>query len=333
MAFRLVGAVVVVGLGTTWAQPQIPPRPGKEIADWMNKMYMNVDPVDETSPLGVVIRPAGDFNMYCHDNLGTQCYEGHADCFVSTSLYNKDMGIDWSGHFQATMNRPAGIVFNTTSVQQRFGKCAFQFDGGSWGRYNSGCGSVAPAGTGPNTCGSEKSAFANKCGEKTCSGDDALVLKDYCPKRDKKPTLKTDPQCFWKGPAFYPPGGPVASEFKEMYTQSMTNQETHPEMKHTWNEIVLDLHVLVEDLTMEPALAVPAIIWVKHAQGKNHDSRDEAAKKTARQIAQEMKKLYQMPTAVPIIGVDVTAKVGDYGPSEGPFFFDDSSDFSQDFFA
>jgi hypothetical protein len=149
----------------------------------------------------------------------------------------------------------------------------------------------------------------------------------------KKPTLETDPQCFWKGPAFYPPGGPVASEFKEMYTQSMTNQETHPEMKHTWNEIVLDLHVLVEDLIKEPALAVPAIIWVKHAQGKNHDLRDDIAKKTARQIAQEMKKLYQMPTAVPIIGVDVTAKVEDYGPSEGPFFFDDSSDFSQDFFA
>lgn len=96
---------------------------------------------------------------------------------------------------------------------------------------------------------------------------------------------------------------------------------------------MLGLHVLVEDLKNEPALAVPAILWVKQAHGKNQDSRDEIAKKTAQDIAQQMKKLYQMPAAVPIIGVDSTTNVDDYGPSEGPFFFDDGSDFVEDIFA
>jgi len=294
-------------------------------------MYMKVDPVDETSPLGVVIRMAGDFEMYCHDILGTKCYDGHADCFVSTALYNKDMARDWNGQFRQAMDRTAGMIFNTTSVQESFGKCAYQFDGGSWGRYNSGCGSVAQIGKG--TCGSETSAFANKCGDKTCTGDDVQVMKDYCPKRDKQPSRPQDSPCFWKGPAFYPPGGKVASEFKEMYTQRMANQATDKSLRQEWNEIVLDLHVLVEDLKNEPALAVPAILWVKQAHGKNHDSRDEIAKKTAQDIAQQMKKLYQMPAAVPIIGVDSTTNVDDYGPSEGPFFFDDGSDFADDIFA
>jgi len=306
---------------TTTHVPIIPAMSGPDAALWFNKMYWGNNP-DPESDVGVVIRMANKFEFFC-DKPGfvSSCYLGQADCRVSGSLYNQHMSTSYQHGIQPAMNRMAGIVFNTSAVVRRQAKCAYQYDGASAGRYNHGCGAGAPNGK-PSDCDEgQPSAYFNidPATGSECKADADVVTRNWCQKVATKPIRDTDPQCFYKGVAFQGIGEPQSeSEIKQMVEDRILGQKASRDLKTKFNEIVLDAEILWEDLNDQPALAVPAMMWVKDPYNPSHNT---VARNFAIDMANEMALQYGLKTPVPVLAVDPTVDIDTYdGPSSGPFF-------------
>lgn len=277
---------------------------------------MSLSESDPDSSIGVVIH-MGLYEFYCKKVLNTSCYEGKADCMCSTSVYNHRMSLTDSNSFAAGLERRTGMVFNTSLVQSKLAKCAYQFDGASDRRYNHGCGGL-PAGD-HTTCEDKLSSFYNldPVTMQEVTDESFLVTEKYCPNHPEAPKVPEDDQCYWKGPGFYPPHE-HPDELRKMIDQRLENQKGSKELMQTWNEVVLDVELIHEELLSQPALAIPAIIWVKK---ESDDQWNFASRQQAVDMAKKLQADYDMPEAVPVIGVqdwlDVTVK-----GFKGPFLFD-----------
>lgn len=200
------------------------------------------------------------------------------------------------------------------------GRCTYQYDGTSWGRYNRGCGSTAPNGEG--FCEDKTSAWWNKdpkTGEE-CTDKSDVVLKDYCPKRKRAgtaPMRSGDSPCFWKGPAFYPKGGFIKSETHDMMSQRIANQKDYGDQVSTWDEVVLDAAILLEELRRDPAAVVSAMVY----DDSGDVSKTGEAKKTAMRMAKKMQAEFNMNSPVPVVGVDTQLHVHAQPDIPGPFFY------------
>merc|ERR1719162_313041 len=79
-----------------------------------------------------------------------------------------------------------GLVFNTSLVETKLGRCSYEYDGGTPQRLNRGCGGTATT-TKKDKCKDKSSAWFDedpKTHKKTTDTSE-LVLTDYCPVRSK----------------------------------------------------------------------------------------------------------------------------------------------------
>jgi hypothetical protein len=292
---------------TTSTVPQIPALSGAEAAAYLNEQYMGLSESDPDSPIGTVIH-MGPYEFYCARILNTSCYMGKSDCMCSTSVYNHKMILSDTNSFAAGLDRKTGMVFNTSLVHSKLAKCAYQFDGASDIRYNHGCGSL-PAGNHMN-CDDKLAPFYNLDPDtmEEVTDKSELVTAKYCPNHKVNPTLPTDDQCYWMGAGFYP-GNDHPDELRKMIDQRLTNQKGKASLVQTWNEIVLDVELIHQELLQQPALVIPAMLWV---QKENDEQWNEIAQQEAQAMAIKFKEDYHMPEPVPVIAVqswlDVTVK-------------------------
>lgn len=237
-----------------------------------------------------------DFKLYCGDfpgSLKTQCYKGQADCRTSSSLYNKRMMIDrrFDG-VMITMSRTTGVIFNTSMVQTKLGKCSYQFDGASFNRLNGGCGCGSP---GMANCSDHRSAFydldpatytsgdMSATGGKLCTDESTAVSSCNCENVQDKPTRPEQVQCYWDGVALYKDH--KQDQTRKMIAQRIQNEGDAYDLLSAWNEIVVDNHVLNQELERDPAPAIPAMLYVKNPDG--NVAATQIAKRTATQMAAE----------------------------------------------
>merc|ERR1712070_454981 len=97
-----------------------------------------------------------------------------------------------------------------------------------------------------------------------------------------------------------------------------------PELVKAWNEIVLDVELIHKELKTQPALVIPAIVYVKR-QEDTEDGRqwNTASRKQAETMAAKLRGDYDMPQAVPVVAVHDWLDVTSQGFA-GPFAFDGS---------
>merc|ERR1712048_181832 len=111
-------------------------------------------------------------------------------------------------------------------------------------------------------------------------------------------------------------------EIWKMLHQRLGHQGRLEELVSTWNEIVIDGDRLHQALVDDPALAIPAILYVR-------DPRDQQSttigRKQAKAMAETMAHLFGLTTPVPLVGIDPTINVTAEG-AVGPFVAD-SGDF------
>jgi hypothetical protein len=294
-------------------------------------MYQGFDADDPTSPNGVTIRMADDFMMYC----GTPCYDGNPDCRISASLYNNKMLITHDTFTtQITMNRDAGIVFNQTTVEARSGKCAYMYDGATFGRVNRGCGCAARE----HGCGQEGPYWNQDCEYhppgthqeidlSTCHNNTETsedVEQCWCNAPDRrsdypKPedTITEALQCYFKAGGLYPPH-PQKPEFHEFVKARLAHQATNDGIEilrdnvttryksEYWNEVIVDAEVIIDMLTdanVANSDAVSAFMYVTgHPAG-----RDKA-------IAMQVQAYRNYDSIIPIVELDPTIDLRCSGP-------------------
>merc|ERR1739845_190856 len=105
-------------------------------------MGMNFDESDDRTAMGVTISMAGQTssfndNLFCSELMGTQCYQGQADCRMSASLFNHKVLVNGT-MLSPTMSRPIGYVFNQHLTETFWGKCAYIWDGADSSKLNGG---------------------------------------------------------------------------------------------------------------------------------------------------------------------------------------------------
>lgn len=289
-----------------------------DVAKWANQEYMGFDASDDNSPVGVMIRMTNDPKFYCH----TPCYQGHSDCLVSTSVYNHMLQLK-DNHPRITMGKASGILFNSTGVHNTFGKCSYMFDGATFNRINGGCGCGAG---GAADCKDPMSAYYNKDPhtKENATGTSQGVEHCYCEEKadhlEPWPiTLPSQTQCFWKGPAFYPPDGKSPDQTRNMIKQRLSDTVTkgYPvdycgggqELDPCWNEVLLDGSIVLDAVQTDPATAIAGVVYIKGNAGGKSD---------AQKLAKAYKENFNMAWDVPIIAVDSNMDVTQPG-IEGPF--------------
>lgn len=285
----------------------------------MNEMYLGYDPADDSSPLGVTIQLHQDFVFYC----GVPCYNGNADCRVSTAIFNHRVLIsnETNTIVLPTVNAAlSGIFFNQTAVETKLAKCSYQFDGATFNRLNGGCG----CGAGPMDCDDPACAYNNQDPESgdTATGTSPHVSRCWCEDpRHYDATKTNEEQCYWKGPAFYMADGVSQDQTRQMLAQRVANSEGVDDVgggqtrvkNEYWDEIVLDGNVLQDELTRDAVSTIPAMVYAKG---------DANGRARAQEMAQTMMEMYSLPSPVPLIAIDAEKDVS----TGGPFVFEDGQD-------
>jgi len=250
--------------------------------------------------------------IYCSE-VGADCYQGHADCRFSASLYNHKMMLDRkSNGVKITMSRVAGIVFNQSLVEKTIGKCSYMFDGASFNRYNGACG----CGAASFDCDNPNSAFGNVCPStgKICEVQDKEVARCSC-EIMPEPNRSDVTQCYWKGAGM--DGHLVRSDgdqTRKMVQARLRHQDGSDgnDRLEYWNEVVVDEHLLLEQLRADPVPVIPAFVYVKG----NH-----AGIQYARQMRDDYALQFAVTAEIPLIAIDPHVKVTD---ADGPFVFEKS---------
>jgi len=293
---------------------------GSDAAAYFNELFVNYEEGNKSTPVGAIMRATKEWKFYCdgfQNDVG--CMNGRAKCISSGSILNNRVMLKPDGVTAIGLQRSTGIMFNTSLIETKLGRCTYQYDGGSLGRYNRGCGTMAYNGEGG--CKKKNSAWYNidpKTG-KEATGDAQCVLDDYCPVRianGKEPVDSGSPPCFWKGPAFDRAKGFGESESHEMLEQRIRNQHKIYDLMTTWDEVVIDAELLYDELVRDPARAVIAMLYHWSPDFRKTD----IAKEAALAMAMEMQKEFNMSEPVPLVAVDTTMNITE-DLTRGPFFF------------
>jgi hypothetical protein len=198
---------------------------------------------------------------------------------------------------------------NQTLLQTKLAKCSYAWDGGTMGKYNYGCG----CNPGVMNCG-PSGPYGNMDKDtgytKKNTGESNDVKSCACENKPESSWPKNwghAPDCFWKGPAYYPEGGYVKDDTWNMVKWRVDHQEYSREDQGKdpvafWNEVVVDAPELKKALAEDHLAAMPAIIYIKDSSGARN-----VAKSTAKFIADTYGECSHQPA--PTIAVDLNANV------------------------
>jgi len=296
--------------------PGLPPLTSDEAVRYLNSNYGGWKDGDEQSSVGVVMRTAISWGFFCEGfKADTGCSNGMVHCTTSASILNDHVMLNNKDQLALGLS-PTAIIFNTSVVETKLGRCTYQYDGGTFARYNRGCGGNAKVG--PGMCKNLESAWFDidpKTGTDTTDKSE-VVLKDYCPNRKDPPTEIDDAPCYWKGPAWSKTGVTTKSETHKMMSQRIRNQRDDVEAVSAWNEVVIDLRVLLSELRQDPARVVLAMVY----QDGGDSLKTQLAIKTAAMMAKDMQEEFNMDQPVPVVGVDTTLHIHSRPDVPGPFF-------------
>jgi len=253
------------------------PLSSAEAAKYLNELFLGFDDANKSSPLGVTIsmaaQPRNFFgNMFCSRFFNTSCFNGHADCRLSASLYSHAWSYDpVTKQTLMGLSRSVGFAFNQSMVESRWAKCSYIWDGATANKLNRGCGAGRPASCDPES----RSAYFNICSTgKICTANDDEVkraaCKDYGGVHPAPPTHNGHNQCFFPGPALdyhlqenFNPG---EDKMRDMAAYRIKYNDGYdfegPNVKK-WNEVVLDETLLLPDMWYDPASALVAFLYTK----------------------------------------------------------------------
>lgn len=304
--------------------PPLPWDPATAV-ETLNTMYMGFDENDDESRLGVTISMAAnttDFNgnLFCSPLMNTSCYQGQADCRMSSTLFNHKVVVA-NNMFAPTMDRPVGYVFNQDYAENYFGKCSYLWDGNNFNDLNTGCGAGA---TGGNDCSNNFSAFYDQCittptEPHTCTRTDPEVEGRLCKCEPPlcaeeygsvtPPATRDGETCFYELPALIYGASTTTNHLRDGLKQRIALQGTDGNATGTWNELVIDNRLLIPKIRTEPTSAILAFVCIP-AQNPN-----ACAMATA--MRDKFHESYGVTGAgVPVVALDTTV---DFTVSGGPF--------------
>jgi hypothetical protein len=300
---------------TPWSQ--------EDAVDILNWLYMDFDENDDTSQMGVTISMAGQLtsfndNLFCSPLMGTQCFEGQADCRMSASLFNHKVLVS-GNQLAPTMSRPVGYVFNQNLTEQYWGKCAYIWDGADSRSLNNGCGMGAQG----QQCGDHRSAFYNQCNTDptephNCTRNDFEVSSRLCKCEApicaenygavEPPEDKFGATCFYEMPALVYGDSTTTNHLRDSLKQRVHNQGNDTAMTQEWNEVVIDDRLLIPKIRDHPADAIWAFVCVITDDHK--DACDVAVA-----MRDEFTTAYNVSGTIPVVQL----KGNDFSATGGPF--------------
>mmetsp|Transcript_64469 Transcript_64469/g.135274 ORF Transcript_64469/g.135274 Transcript_64469/m.135274 type:complete len:389 (-) Transcript_64469:604-1770(-) len=320
---------------STTVHARTPAIDANTMADLLNKQYLGFDSTDDTSALGVTISMVAQDNsfyknIFCSSFYNpvlkshTSCYVGQADCRMSASLYNHQMIVSQDGHPVLGLGRKVGIVFNQSMTEELFGKCSYIWDGTSSRRYNNGCGTGAPS----DDCNSGDTAYKNICPStgQTCTAADREVKEVFCTQfggdTPIPPTHENNPECAFPGAAidFHEQSDwtPSSTHLRDMVKARVARNDGHdsegPNIEK-WNEVVIDERLLLPKIWYDPAVAIPAFVYVK--------SDDPQFRRAAEAMRDEFCSVNLLDSKIPVIAMDSTI---DVTQGVGPFVVEQEED-------
>jgi len=292
----------------------------------LNELFTGFDPNDPTKPVGVTVKMMA-FREQAGIECGHTCHGG-PNCRVSASVYNSWMPIHPDNTSALSMEgRIFGVVYNQSRVEKEFGKCSYMYDASSWGRVNRGCGCGSKM---QGNCDVEDAPFKNQdckyapndpahwkplngtC--KTNTESSPNVETCWCHSQHRQadtPTAAeqttTSQQCYFRGPAMYPPHGSFESELREMALARLANQQFNETLEDGtvrirsayWNEVMLDGKLLKRKLRKEQARkSIVAIVYIRGMGGEPE----------AELVRSDMRERYGKPS-IPIIEADTSLDV------------------------
>lgn len=293
----------------------------------LNAMYMDFDETNDESRMGVTISMAGqtnsfDANLFCSPLVNTSCYNGQADCRMSSTLFNHKVVV--AGNlFAPTMDRPVGYVFNQEMVEGTFGKCSYVWDGNNFNDLNVGCGTGA---SGANSCDNPHSAFYDLCSDddyvtnhscirtdfqvegRMCKGPPGATADDATYGVVDPPATALDATCFYELPALIFGNSTTTSHLRDGLKQRIALQGENVNLTSTWNEVVIDNRLLIPKLISEPANTILAFVCVP-----------SESQPTACALAETMRDGFQQAYGVTGIPVVAISKTVNFTASGGPF--------------
>jgi hypothetical protein len=300
----------------------------------LNALYMDFDPADDSTALGVSITFAGnnhafENNLFCSGYVDTQCFNGLADCRMSAAHINHRVMVQNQGsgrNVVPLMGRAVGIVFNSTLTENHFGKCTYLYDGATSLNVNLGCGASAPV---PASCDNPNSAFYNMCSSDGgqsyhhCTATDPQVVNKMCKCEScspaygniNPPRFKADLTCFYEMPALIVPHDDPDSftpsstnHLRDAMKQRVQNDEGTGQTQE-WNEVVIDERLLIPQMMSDPAHTIVAFVYVNGAWMWDQD---------AKRLAIGMRDRFQETYggSIPLLQLDA---VNDFTQSGGPF--------------
>lgn len=306
---------------TTTGTPKVR-TPGGDpgaVAKMLNEAYYGfsndtANPMDPKAPMGVTMNLPSDRrsfykNIFCaeYDNPKgkTGCSQGRCDCRFSAALYNHLMLITEGFTLMDILARRTAIVFNQTLVENYLSRCFYPWDGATNNKYNVGCGLGAN-----NDCSSQNSAFHNICPstKRTCTAQDAESKQGLCQQfgglHPMPVAHSAGFQCATPGPALdyheqkdWKPTD-TREQLREMLIFRTKNQEGMDDgdlKSKMWNEVVLDVRLLMPLIWEDPALVVPAFVYWKD---------DAVAKNDAKAMRDEFCTINQLFKKVPLLALD-----------------------------
>lgn len=328
---------------------------GADAAKYLNNRYMDYDPNNDASHMGVAINFRGDdkFQFFCSVN-GTTCFKGKADCRTSAALMNKRVMITEQETMKTFAAQKVGIAFNMSSVESQLHKCSYVYDGATDRKLNGGCGCGS---LGTEACDALSAYDNNDCAlpnpfsvaqdcKDACYNNGSTCIKAAPNTQDVEPcycssthlTAKypgynidstTQAQCYFKAKNFYTGLNGTGTETstdetRDMLKRRMTSQETPT----TTQELEDGTLRYKPEYWNEIVLDGWRIFQMLDGEFPAHlvvaivyDKHDEVAVVNAQSMANEMKDNYRMHSPVPIIAYDLTVNVTE----TGPFEFQDSA--------
>lgn len=139
------------------------------------------------------------------------------------------------------------------------------------------------------------------------------------------PAHSNVPACNFRGPALYPPSGPMKEEFRDMLKFRIANQNGSepgaqpPRMRiEYWNEVVLDDHVMIPSLVKDTMSVDMGFVYVDNG----NKMQTEIFEKFAITWVSNFQAAHQLASPPPLLRWDATVDVRKAGAQ--PFAVPDS---------
>lgn len=233
---------------------------------------------------------------------------------MSASLFNHKV-IVADNKISPTMSRAVGYVINQDLVEKEFGKCAYIWDGADSKNLNGGCGRLQPG-----DCNDTLSAFANLCTHDptephTCTRSDWEVESVMCKGGSgadaygsvDPPTTASGPVCYYEMPALMTDDITSTNHLRDTLKQRITFQGSDSTLTATWNEVVLDNHLLIPKIRSNPTNTILAFVCVPSA--------DPDSCHKATQMRDGFNTEYKVSgSGPPVVALDTAADISHGGP-------------------